>query len=156
MVTAQTKIGALIRRGAEAIPPETMRFLVENESRVEEICAEIDRRATVFRDLAKNTEAGSIALEKARAVVAEREAVLAEAQAALEADRRAAVAAAARYSTNMDALGRRTTEVMEREDAADERDSALDDREATINRRRAEFIALTERLKTLSLETLED
>ena len=63
----RNRIGAIIRRGAATIDPATMRVLVENEDRVQEIINEIDTRAASFRELEASTNAGSVALEKAQA-----------------------------------------------------------------------------------------
>ena len=60
----RNRIGAIIRRGAATIDPATMRVLVENEDRVQEIINEIDTRAASFRELEASTNAGSVALEE--------------------------------------------------------------------------------------------
>ena len=156
MATAMTKVGkvgAIIRRGAGTISSETMRILVENDIKVQQIVGEIDKRADVFRELEKHTRTEFIALENAKAELAEGEAELAGRLAAVEDEN---AAAAEKHSADVEALSRRTREVMDREAAADGRANALDDREATIGRGWAEFTTLVERLKTLSLEALED
>ncbi len=109
-MATQVKVGAIIRRGAATISSETMRVLVENESKVEEITAEIDKRAAMFRE----QEAFAIKklgdLEKAGADLATREAKLVDDRAALEAERKAAAEV---HRSNMEALSRRTKEVAE-------------------------------------------
>ena len=47
---AVTKVGRILRAGAGKMPSETMKILVENADRVQEITDEIDARAEVFRD----------------------------------------------------------------------------------------------------------
>ncbi len=89
----RNRIGAIIRRGAATIDPATMRILVENEDKVQEIINDIDTRAASFRELEASTNAGSVALEKAQGELVERETALAEGLAKLEADRDAAAAA---------------------------------------------------------------
>ena len=152
MMAGQIKVGAIIRRGAATISSETMRVLVENESKVQEICAEIDARSAVFREQAEFAQGKLAALEKASGELAAREAKLVDDMGTLDAQRGAA---AKLHASNMEALSRRTREVMEREAAADARDNALNDREASLDRAKAKFRELTDGLKALSFEQME-
>ena len=105
-MTAQVKVGAIMRRGSDKIPLESMRVLVENESKVQEICDEIDARSAAFREQAEFAEKKLGELEKAGAELAAREAKLVDDMASLEAER---AAAEKLHATNMEALARRTS-----------------------------------------------
>ena len=153
MMPGQIKVGAMIRRGAAIINAETMRVLVENESKVQEICAEIDARSAVFRSQEQATQAAAVKLETTERDLAVREAKLVDERAALEAN---ATEAANQHRSDMEVLSRRTNEVVEREGKADARDAALNAREASLDQAKAKFRELTDGLKTLSLEQTED
>lgn len=146
------RIGRIIRGGAATVSSETMRILVENESKVQEICAEIDARCAVIREQEQATQTALTLLETASDELAARESKLVDDMARLDAERESA---AELHRSDMAALSRRTVEVAEREAAANERDAGLDDREAALNRAKVKFRELTDGLKALNVEQME-
>ena len=74
MATA-TKVGAMIRRGAANVSPET-RILVDNPDKVKAIVDEIDGRSDEFQKLRQQTAGSADELERAEAAPSEREASL--------------------------------------------------------------------------------
>lgn len=123
------KVGAMIRRGAAKTSAETMKFLVENEDKAQAICDEIDARAAVFQEQEKSAGARVDAAEKAETVVAKAAAAVTQDRANLD---KAIDAAAAKRLADMDALSRRTREVVAQETAAQGHAAALDARERDI------------------------
>ncbi len=74
MATA-TKVGAMIRRGAANVSPET-RILVDNPDKVKAIVDEIDGRSDEFQKLQQPTAGSADELERAEAAPSDREASL--------------------------------------------------------------------------------
>ena len=149
MATA-INVATLVRRGSDSISGRALVSLVENKSLVKKICADIDARADVARELEASTKAAAAALDEAKA---QHEAAVTIGLAGIQAE---VDAADEKAVADMEALVERSRAVGRREGTADERDRALDVREAAIKRGQQEFVALTERLKELSLETQED
>lgn len=111
-MATQIRPGAIIRRGAATIAPETMKFLVEHEDEVAKIVADIDARSEVFRELERTTGAASTELATATRDLAERETKLVDDLAAFETER---AATAKQHLGDHEALKRRTIEVREAE-----------------------------------------
>ena len=145
----QVNIGALVRRGAEAISVNALVALAENPAALKEVCAELDSRAEVARELERSTQAASAALDVAKA---DHATAVAGGLAALEAERSAA---AEQYADDMEELRRVGVEVDARVRQADERERGLDARAGKLARGTAEFADLTTRLKALSIESQE-
>ena len=121
--------GVIMRRGMGGLSPSEYKYLLDNADKVDAILERINE----IRDMAKAAEQAAAArvteAEAAEEKLAEHEAALVKERADLET---ATADAANQHQHDMDALGRRTREVMDKETASTERATALDAREQEI------------------------
>ena len=121
--------GTILRRGMTGLTPPQQVFLLENADRVQAIIDEIEARRAVFLETEAATEARVSAVAKAEADLATREAAVVTDRADLDA---ATAEQANKRQADMEALGRRTREVVDKEAASSARTTALDEREQRI------------------------
>ncbi len=116
------KTGVILRRGTDGLTPAHLQHLLDNADKVQAITDEIEKRRAVF----VKTEAAAMArvseAEKAEVSVAARDDAVVKDRADLEAE---TAEAEKKHQAAMDALGRRTREVVAKETAAQERAEAL-------------------------------
>ena len=137
------KVGAIIRRGAGMINAETMKLLIQHEGRVQEIVAEIDARTAVFREQAEAASKKLAALEVQEKDVIAREVELTESKARLAAEEQAWEE---QHTSDMEALSRRSREIVVKAGVADERERLLDDHDKKVADSKAEIERFTTRL----------
>ncbi len=128
---AQIKAGALLRRGTDNLTAAQLSHLLEHPAEVAKITEDIDKRTVIYKAQEKAALEAIAKLAKVEARIETDQAKLAKDQATLESDREAADA---KHKSDMEALGRRTREVMAREKAAEECDAELDARSKEIER----------------------
>ena len=121
--------GRILRRGMDGLTPSQFKYLLDNAEKVDEIIADINARRDVYLETVKMATARVEAAEKAEAALAESKALLVKSQADLDT---ATAEAAAKHQGDIDALTRRTREVVGKEAACEERTTALDAREQEI------------------------
>ena len=111
MATA-VKTGVILRRGASNMPAKDLKALLDNDGEAERIITEIDARRDVYLEAERAAVAAQKKVEASEEALAKHEADLDEGLAALEADR---ADADRKHQADMDALGRRSREVIEKE-----------------------------------------
>ena len=107
-MAVQMKIGRLLRRGTDVLPPQLLLELVKNQDKVEGVCNEIEERRKVYLETMALALARTEAAEKAEADLVKLAGQLKDARAKLEDD----IAAAQKSEEAGKAeLDRRGTEV---------------------------------------------
>lgn len=128
-MATQVRAGVVLRRGAAKLTAGELKWLMDNEGEVERVIKDIDERRAVYQEAEQAAQARVDEAAKAEVAVAAREDVLARNLADLGKEN---AEAAAKHTDDMDALGRRTREVVDKETAATARMEALDAREREI------------------------
>lgn len=128
-MAVQVKAGKILRRGTDGLSPAQLKELLDNPDKVQAIIDDIEARRAVFLETEAATKARLAELEKTEADLSDRADAVVRARTALEEDTKAA---AVLHRGDMDALGRRTREVIAKEGASVERTAALDVREGEI------------------------
>lgn len=131
MGTAIARPGAILRRGADRLTAAELSRLMDNPEEVDRIIKDINARREVYLKTESDAKAELERLEGTQKALAEGEAALAEGEAALVSGR---AEAAEKHASDMEALGRRTKEVLEKESAQAERKTEVDIREQEVVR----------------------
>ena len=114
--------GRIMRRGTDGLTPAQLKDLLDNAGKVEEILGAIGAKRDLFIEVEQKATKRLREVEKLEADLAEREAKLTDDYAALDDLNKKADL---QHKSDMEALSRRTREVMDKERAAVERDTAL-------------------------------
>ena len=122
----QIKPGSVLRRGANKLTAAELKVLFDNSAAVDRIIEEIDARREVYLKTEREATDALKKLETAQEALAEGQAELAEDRAVFEAE---TAEAETKHKADMEALGRRTQEVADREGAATEVEATLGARE---------------------------
>ena len=125
-MATQITAGKILRRGVESLGNDAMVYLLKNKEQVQRINDDFDDRRTALIEQHTATQAEIAKLEEKETGLVAAQASLDETKESIKADRDAADA---EHNSAMDALTRRTREVVAQETAAQERDEALDTRE---------------------------
>ena len=125
----EIKTGVILRRGTSGLRAEHLKYLLDNEDKVQAILDEIDARRVVFIDTEAKAKARVDEAERVEAGLVKREAGLAKTQDTLN---NGIAKAEAKHQGDMAALSRRTSEVVVKEEASDELKTALDARAQQI------------------------
>lgn len=137
------KAGAILRRGTTGLRPDQLKDLYDNADKVKAILDEIEARRALFIEAERDAMERINEAEKVEAELAKREGVLVVEKAALEA---ATAEAEIKHKADMDALGRRTREVVAKEAAMDERATTLERWAAEIVETETDIQSFTSRL----------
>ena len=137
------KAGAILRRGTTGLRPDQLKDLLDNADKVKAILDEFEARRAVFIETERGAMARLDEADKAEAGLAKREGVLVVELSALEA---ATAEAEKKHKADMEALGRRTREVVAKEAAMDERATTLERWAAEIVETETDIASFTSRL----------
>lgn len=143
MPTQISRPGAILRRGADKLTAAELKVLMDSPEQVDRIIQDINARRDVFFKTEAAATAALKNLEAAQSTLAEGEATLAEGEVALS---KARTEAAEKHASDMEALGRRTREVVENEGASDERAAGLATERAAVASIEAEIVRFRTRL----------
>ncbi len=125
----EIKTGVILRRGSDGLTNPQLLHLLENADKVQAITDEIEGRRAVYVKTEAVAKARVDEAEKAEAAVAEHAAAVTKDRADLDM---ATAEATAKQQAGMEALTRRTQEVVDKETAVQKRGEALDARENEI------------------------
>ena len=114
-MATQVRAGVVLRRGAAKLTASELKWLMDNEGEVERVIKDIDDRRALYQKAEQAAQARVAEAEKAEAGLTEHEVKLLNAREVIEAETAEDLK---RHQSDMDALSRRTLEVVDKETAA--------------------------------------
>lgn len=143
MPTQVIRPGVILRRGAHKLTAAELKPLMDNPDEVDRIIKDINVRRDLFLRAESDATAALDKLGTAQKALSEDQDTLAEGEAALSVGR---ADAAKKHTADMEALGRRTMEVREKEAMQAERQAGLVAERAVISAAEAGIMRFRGRL----------